>query len=142
MATRERFHDLTTGDHDLDRLRAYLSDWIRWEGRFKTDLNIRNSASWVKFMKPSAPAWDAEATDAETFNVPAMQIIDQAMAVIHVDSPILELCLRWRYLNVNVQAHVFRLPRLRLFSTEQLDELADAAEKALLPIVRRKGLVL
>jgi len=141
MMVAERFHTIETGIPALDRLRAYLSEWQVWEKRYVIDNGYPSSAPWARFMKTSA-AWDAEATGVATINVPAMQIIDSGMESLHKTEPVLSIAIRWRYLNVSVQAHVFRHKRLAGLSMEQLDELADGGERALLPIVVRLGMLL
>lgn len=136
----QRYHELTSEVPGIDRLRAYLADWQEWEGRYKVDLGAPNAVSWARYMKTAKPSGDNEDTGCSTINEPAMRIIDASVDELAAKSRELQLCLRWRYLNINVA--VFRLKRLEGRSMEDLDELADAAEVALLPIARRRGLIL
>lgn len=141
-ADAERFHTLETGDAQLDRLRGYLSDWQDWELRYRVDLGVPNAVPWARYMKDYAPSGDNEASHRETINIEAMRIIDAGMDELQLASPELSTAIRWRYLNVSVQAQVFRTPRLAGLSLEALDDLADTGERALLPIVKRRGLLL
>lgn len=140
MTKQERFHYLTTGDYQLDRLRQYLSDWQEWERRFKIDLGVPNAVPWAKFMDKQYA--EVERTDGSTINVAAMQIVDQSIRELAEKQGELAIAIRWRYLNANVGAQVFRFKRLVSLTLEQLDDLADGAERALLPIAKRRGLML
>lgn len=138
--TTDHYHYLTTGDAHLDRLRVYLSDWQEWEQRFRVDLGVPNAAAWSKYMDGQFA--EVERSDGSTINVEAMRIIDRGMDELAQAKPELSIAIRWRYLNINVDAHVFRFKRLAGLSLTQLDDMADEAERELLPIVKRKGLVL
>lgn len=139
---RERFHNLTSGDNQIDRLRMYLGDWQSWEDRYKMDLGVPNSVPWARYMKSYMPGGDNEADGRQTINTEAMRILDGAMTELRTTHPDEDIAIRWRYLNVSVGAYVFRLRGQAAMSMMELDALADAGERALLPVARRRGLEL
>lgn len=142
LAMTERFHDLSTGDYELDRLRQYLSDWQAMQKPIQaTTTGLPGSVPWIQYMKPNIP-WDNEETDRETVNFAAMKIVDQSMDELYAAQPESAIAIRWRYLNINVGAFVFRHNRLKGLTIEQLEDLADGGERLLLPIVKRRGLIL
>ncbi len=142
MVARERFHRVESGSQQIDRLRVYLADWQEWERRFKMDLGAPNSVPWARFMKNDKPSGDNEASGQATINEPAMLIVDASVEELRDKEPEKAIAIRWRYLNINVGAFVLRFRRLEGLNMMQLDALADQAELTLLPIAKRRGLIL
>lgn len=139
----ERFHELPgSGEEGLDRLRAYLSDWADWTRKYRVQTGLPNSVPYLDSMRASySDSFGQPLDDYQTVNTVAMRIIDAAMTDLSQAMSHGPAALNWRYLNANGPA-VYRSGRLPGLSMMELDALADAAELALLPIVKRKGLLL
>lgn len=140
----ERFHRTTTNPQ-IERLRGYLADWREWELRFRLDNGAPGSVPWARFM--GARFAETEPTDAPTVNTEAMRIVDASIQELAGVMAGGREAIYWRYINQAVGATVFRAARLALPdgqppSLETLDAMADAAELRLLPIARRRGLLL
>ena len=139
----ERFHELPVdGEDGLNRLRAYLSDWADWTRKYRVQIGLPNSVPYLTSMRASYPdSFGQPLDDYQTINTVAMRIIDVSMTDLSQAMPQGQAALNWRYLNANGPA-VYRIGRLPGLSMIELDTIADDAELVLLPIVRRKGLLL
>lgn len=138
----ERFHQLPSTGAELDRLRAYLSDWADWTRRYKVQTGLPSSVPYVDLMKASfSSGFGTPLEDYQTINTVAMRIIDASMSDLDAVVKNGRAALNWRYLNARGPA-VYRSGRLPGLSMMELDAMADASELGLLPIVKRKGLLL
>lgn len=151
LQARERLHQLadnpdpkTPEDIALERLRAYLRDWRGSQpagfgpggesGSTLGDL-VKGSPEAMEMLAES-DGWAMAVIDAS---------VDDLTGVPEVGA-LMRAALRVRWLNEGVsktgeiKIRVFRSGRLQALSLIECDELADRAERALLPIVRRRGL--
>lgn len=140
----ERFHQLPTAGADVDRLRGMLADWADWRFRDSAKTGrLPNAVSYLDSMLPSvSDSFGQPLDDYLTTDTATMRSLDAAIEDdLSRANPGGRELLHWRYLNVSVGATVFRLKRLEGRSLIELDALADAAELALLVIVRRRNLL-
>lgn len=133
---------------ELERLRVYLLDWAQHQQRQRGVSGVTGSmlADYMKSGNSSATEL-VEQSDGW-----AMSIIDASIddlsTVMKPDGVLARAALRVRYLNEGlapggeIKIRVFRSGRLHAFSLLECDALADRAENALIPIVKRKGLPL
>lgn len=129
---------------EIERLRAYLLDWSWRQKEYGPSLGIAGSCleQYMKSASPSAMELFAQSDGW------AALVVETAMDDLIEESNgvLLRAALRVRYLNEGIapgegfKIRVFRHGRLLGLSLVECDELADRAEKTLIPIVKRKGL--
>ena len=137
---------VSEAERELQRLRAYLLEWSHNQSRTAQIGRIVGSplAEYMKTATREAVDW-LGASDGW-----AMAIIDSSIddLVAEPDGMLMRGALRARYLNEGISAvagvrvRVFRSGRLQHMSLIEADALADRAELAMLPTVKRKGLPL
>lgn len=137
----------TREELELERLKSYL---LEWADRQKHAYGTRGSADsclseYTKSGSPSASELFEQSTGW------AMAILDASMddlIAIKPDGALMRPALRVRYLSEGIapggelKIRVFRSGRLEGLSAVAADVLADRAEKALIPITKRRGLPL
>jgi hypothetical protein len=137
----------TTGDRELDRLRAYLLEWAQHQTTITAARRERNESCLASFMKADSPTASALLGGSDAW---AMQVIDASITdLIELEHGVeMHAALRVRYLNegltkeVGMRVRVFRSNRLQHLSLEEADAFADKAEIALKSIVKKRFLPL
>lgn len=123
---------------EIEALKCYIDQWVRWMQRDSSGLELPHSSS---FVEPGR-SWEHCMLDAlDTPNMWAIKIIDAAMNELATVPGGMQMrhAMRIRWLNQQLDCEVFRSSRL---TPEQVDDLADAGERALVPMVKRHGLPL
>ena len=131
---------------ELARLRDYLRQWAAYERGYAENLGIGSAEPLARQPTSAGCATDY----LERADRWAMQVIEAAMDDLSVLPNGLKMraALRLRYLceglerAAGVPLRVYRMHRLAGLSIEQVDRLADQAEEAMIPGVRRRGLPL
>ena len=131
----------------LERLKVYLLDWALCQRRLDTARVARGPSALAQYMKSDSP------TVAEAFGGSdswAMGVIgasiDDLLKLPRGTEMRSALCVR--YLNEGISKEVgrpirvLRSGRLQNVSMEEADRLADAAELALIPLVKGRNLPL
>lgn len=137
----------TREEVEVDRLRAYLRMWATGQSAAYGTRETADS-SLSHYMKPSSP----EAAELlEQSDGWAMAVVDASiddLVAIPPEGALMRAALRVRWLNEGlspegtIQIRVFRSGRLQPLTVSEADRLADQAEKALIPIAKRRGLPL
>lgn len=120
---------------EIERLKEYLSEWVEWQrGYFPPHLTGGHGAAWVSAQSNATSASEylerADRWAMETLH----GCIEEGLAM-YPEGVQLRAALRLRWLNETIAA-VFRSNRF------DLDEMADRAERALVELVKRRGLPL
>lgn len=154
LQARERLKHLadnpepkTREESELERLRAYLRMWSeRQRDAYKAAGGADSCLAY--YMKSQSP----EASELlEQSDGWAMTVIDASvddLTGVGADGGMMRAALRVRWLNEGlapgseIKIRVFRSGRLQALSLIEADALADRAEVALVPIVKRRGLPL
>jgi hypothetical protein len=142
LAQAYHAHQLSADELELARVRDYLDAWVRHQEKYRPRLGLPSSSAF-------APALSNARTASEYHERSDAWMLQQVDAAVEEDLPILEpdgramwLALRMRWLNVKVGPRVFRSGRLRHLDPAEVDDLADAAERALIPMFKRRKLPL
>lgn len=123
----------------LDALRAYLPDWARLsEGSMSHGLAAPRAVPYLDLMR-ATPSW--EANDDHRVDASIRGLIDESVYELSAKMPLCRAVLMCRYRNIRGPA-VYRSGRLYELTRGEIEDLADASEIALVPIVRRKGVLL
>lgn len=156
LNARERLKNLaaaispvrTASDRELERLRAYLYAWADCQRDYHMKLGAASGSVFSLYLKGRS----VNATDwLEQSDGWAMSIIDASMddLIALPDGWRMRAALRCRLLaegllknGKGMSVRVFRNGQMQSMSIEEADALADRAEDALVPIVKRKGLPL
>ena len=129
------------GQGEIQRLKAYLIDWVKWQQEYRPHLGMPGSSSFAPDMTAAQTATEyAERSDRW-----AMEVIQQAVEedlLERLEGSAMRAALRVRLLNEAVGARVFRHGRLAPLYPHEVDALADRAERELVVIVKRRGLPL
>lgn len=131
---------------ELERLRCYLLDWARAQRDYKTGPKSAGSVLGSLIKSPNIFASDLLG-ESDGW---AMSVIDAAVSdlVTLPEGLQMQAALRARYLNevlsdeAGMRVRVFRSGRLEHLSLMEADALADRAELAMIPMVKRKDLPL
>lgn len=153
LQTRERLQGLLaaarpSGENpELERLKVYLLDWAMSHRAIHGSRVEHGSSTLAQYMKSESP------TSSELLggsNAWALGVISSSV------DDLLKLprgsemrsALHTRYLNEGIskdagmQVRVLRSGRLQHISMMEADQLADAAEMALIPLVKGRNLIL
>ncbi|OGT57543.1 MAG: hypothetical protein A3E01_08375 [Gammaproteobacteria bacterium RIFCSPHIGHO2_12_FULL_63_22] len=138
MKTREQL--------ELERLKAYLLSWATRQADHGPKLGMTRS-SLSDYMKTASPEASELLAQSDGW---AMAVVDASIddLIDKLDGAMMRAALRVRYLNeglmpgAGIKIRVFRSGRLQDLSLMEADNLADRAEIALIPIVKRRGLPL
>ena len=147
LQIRERFKTMlaaalaagpaTPAEIELARCRDYLDAWSLHQQMYRPRLGAPGSSSF-------APDQTSASTASEYYERSDAWAMQQVDAAVEEDLPSLPegralwLALRMRWLNIRVGPRVFRSNRLTHLDPGEVDELADAAERALIPILKRR----
>lgn len=133
--------ELSQEARELVRLkRDYLPQWAAVGWGSAVGKGLPGEAPMVGFMRPTA-SWELEQRGWEEADAWACNLIESAINEITVRLPLARAALTVRYLNSNGPS-VYRSGRLTQLSQAEIEDLCDAAERLLVPVVKRKGLPL
>lgn len=128
---------VTPAEIELARCRDYLDAWSLHQAMYRPRLGAPGSSSF-------APDQTSASTASEYYERSDAWAMEQVDAAVEEDLPglpegrALWLALRMRWLNIRTGPRVFRSNRLTHLDPSEVDELADAAERALIPILKRR----
>ena len=128
----------TMAEFEVSAVRDYLDQWATWMQRDQFGGEYPHASSFVE----EGRSWEHSILDPlDVPNLWAIKIVDAAMIELAgVPGGLrMRVALQIRWLNENVDAAVFRSSRVSL---DQVDDIADAAERALIPMLKRRGLPL
>lgn len=135
MAQAVRGAAVPERERELERLRDYLSEWVSWQGGYMpAHLGGPRGAGWVSAQSNATSATEyLERADRWAMEV-VHHAVEEGLAQ-HPDGVQMRAALRLRWLNERVAA-VFRSNRF------DVELMADRAERALVELVKRRGLPL
>ena len=147
MALAEATPAWTTGNPQLDRLRAYLIEWAACQKPISTARREHHESCLAQYMKSDSPTASSLLGGSDAW---AMGIIDLAVTdLLKLPKGVeMHACLKVRYLNEGVSkaagmhVRVFRSNRVQHLSLMEADALADEAEMALIPMLCKRNLPL
>lgn len=129
----------TREQREIEALKSYIDQWCRWMASgVASSSDFPGSSS---FAEPGR-SWEHAILDPlDTPNIWAIKIVDAAMTELAglPDGMRMRAALKVRWLNEVMNAVVFRHSRI---ATSEIDDLADAGERAMIPLVKRRGLPL
>lgn len=140
MAAEAKGSPLSREAWEIQRLRGYLAEWGEFQERYRAYLG---SGRVVSFAAGNTnPIWEAMEY-LEISQKQAMADIGAAIEDLSIlpDGAAMRAALRIRLLNETVGAKVFRSGRLATLNPGEVDGLADRAELALIPMLKKKGLL-
>lgn len=125
---------------EIQRLRGYLAEWVLFQEQYRVYLGTGRVCTFAQGTTDKV--WSAtEYLDRSQ----AKAMVDISTAIedlsLQPDGSALRAALRVRLLNETVGAKVFRSGRLAVLQPSEVDDLADAAELALIPMLKKKGLL-
>lgn len=122
---------------ELARVRDYLDAWTQHQAAYRPRLGHQKSTSFAPDVSNARTATEyAERSDA--------WVMLQVDGAVEEDLPMLPegralwLALRMRWLNIRVGPRVFRSNRLTHLEPAEVDDLADQAERELIPLLKRR----
>jgi hypothetical protein len=127
---------------ELERLKHYyLPMWSEWCQLTTLSRGLPSEVPFTEYMRPTVRQFD-ETDWLKKIDAEACRIVDQAVdeltgrGITHARA-----ALAVRYLNARGAA-VFRSGRLLELKPDQVEDLCDQAERELVPICKRRGLLL
>lgn len=130
----------TVDEDELARLkRDYLPMWAELAYGSAVGRGIRDRVSFADFMKGTMREFD-ESGEGKPNHV-ACNIVETAIGEITKAVPLARSALCVRYLNARGPS-VFRSGRLTCITMDEIEDVADEAERRLVPIVKRLGIPL
>lgn len=120
-------------DAALQDVRYYLRAWRRWVRAWRTPLGLPSAVPFVGKMIPSVSAFDE--IEQEDIDALVMRKLDAEVESLPADQ---RAAVRIVYLN-EVMPAVFRSSR---WPKDTVYRLCDAAERAMIPGLRARGVVL
>lgn len=145
LTARERLFELAAatvrfsrGDPRLEALKAYLQAWAAQSEPVTLVAGAPGQVSYADLMR-GTPSWEVD--DDHRVDASIRKAIDEAIYEITARFPLARSCLMVRYLNLAGPA-VYRHGRLHHLTRNEIEDVADAAEVALVPVVVRRGVVL
>ena len=132
---------------ELERLKAYLLEWATRQVPLGAARKDRSESCLADFMKTDSPELSELLGSSDNW---AMEVIDASVSdLLSLPRGVeMHASLRARYLNegfskaAGMSIRVFRSGRLQHLSAIEADVLADDAEIALIPIVKKRRLPL
>jgi hypothetical protein len=124
---------------EVGRLREYLAMWVEWQRSYSV---VRGAPCASSFAREESGARSASEFLERSDNW-AMHLVEASVDDLRKrhDGEIMRTALRMRWLN-EVGPSEFRAIRIDNLSREQADHFADLGERALVDIVKRRGLSL
>ncbi len=138
MATYDVKNDTDAEQDALERLkRDYLPMWAELAYGSAVGRGAPGEVPYVNYMRPGVSMGDAdEKPDPWVCN-----IVEASIDEITPKIPMARAALSVRYLNARGPS-VYRSGRLYAYKSAEVEDLADAAELALVPVCKRRGLPL
>ena len=129
-------------DGAVNRIKRYLQEWAAFE---RTDTcNGDDGLSEVPYLDYMVPSVDGGRLDDDEGYAPNAYVrvmVDAAIDELTPAMPLARAALAVRYMNARGPA-VYRSGRLETLDLEKVEDMADDAERRLIPICRRRGLFL
>ena len=144
LAARERLRELADAppaesDPELATLKCYLADWALLSEPVTLVRGAPGEVPYSDYMRATA-SWDLPGQDAR-LDASIRQAIDQAVYELTPRIPLCRAALMVRYMNRRGPA-VYRSGWLQYLTRDEIEDLADESERALVPIVKRRGVYL
>ena len=135
---------------ELERLREYLRRWARNERSTRPNLGAPDGVPYLDSIKGTIDSYVTGQDYDDRLDRWARDIIDTSIDDLMElpDGEFMRAALRARYLNEGVSrevgfaVRVFRMKKLEHMSLLEADALADRAELALIPALKRRGIPL
>lgn len=118
-------------DPALEDVRFFLRQWRRWVQAWKAPLGLSPAVNWVSCMVPYVSCGETICDEVDSI---IMRCVDAAVESLE---PSKRAALRIVYLN-EIGPAVFRSGRME---RGEVRRLCDEAERDLIPMLRRKGVV-
>ena len=143
LVSRERLFELAAApgqekDPELAALKSYLADWAKRSEPLAIVSGLPGAVPYAGMMR-GTPSWDVEEDLRVDESIRGE--IDLAINEITPVIPLARPCLMVRYMNLAGPA-VYRHGRLHQLFRNEIEDVADAAELALVPVVKRRGVFL
>lgn len=126
-------------DPELARLKSYLSGWATGSEPRTLVKGAPGEVPYSDYMRPGL-GWDIREED-DRLDASIRRALDEAVDELSGALPLCRPCLMVRYMNLRGPA-VYRHGRLHHLSRDEIEDLADESERRLVPIVKRRGVVL
>lgn len=128
----------TEEERELARLKHdYLPQWAMLDRWTKVGKGLPGKSTMVDLMRPTA-SWELQ-EPSNDIDPLVCSIINSALDEITPRLPMARAALGVRYMNAMGPA-VYRSGRLYSFTQDEIEDLCDAAERLLVPVVKRKHL--
>lgn len=128
------------GDGALMRMKRYLQEWAALE---RVDsCNGRDAPAevpYLDYMVPSVESGRLEDDEGYAPNAYVRRLVDAAIDELTLAMPLARAALAVRYMNARGPS-VYRSGRLESITPADIEDMADTAERRLIPICRRRGL--
>lgn len=132
-----------TSPSELQNLKRHLQDYFAWDDRCKVGRGAPGGVPYADYMRGTVPAssfglesepdpWTCKLLDA---------CVDEVSALRRPSFSLARAALAVRYRSAGLPS-VFRSGRLTGLELEEIENLADEVEIALVPIAKRRGLPL
>lgn len=140
MAAEAAQKPLTREAWELQRLKGYLHEWADFQERYRAYLGTGRVCAFA--AGNTNPIWEAMEY-LEISQRQAMADVGAAIEDLSVlpDGIAMRAALRIRLLHEAVGAKVYRHGRLTELRPSEVEGLADRAELALIPMLKKKGLL-
>lgn len=144
LTARERLRELADApsaerDPELARLKYYLAGWAAQSEPATMGRGVPGQVPYADYMRPTA-SWDLEG-EVDRLDASIRRAIDEAVLELSGKIPLCRPVLMTRYMNINGPA-VYRSGRTYRLTRGEIEDIADEAEGALVPIVKHRGVVL
>lgn len=126
-------------NHELARLKRYLQGWAELSEPRTLGRGAPGEVPYSDYMRPAC-GWDFIEHD-ERLDPDIRRAIDMAVDELSATMALARPVLMVRYMNARGPA-VYRHGRLHHLAAAEIEDLADEAERALIPLVKRRGVVL
>lgn len=134
-------NDITVTADELGQLRRYLAEWVEWQWQWRPALGFPGVCGFARGAKTETSSASEYLERSDKW---AMELIDAAIDDLmrRPDGPAMRCALRATLLNEAVGVKVFRHGRLMEMTPEDVELLADRAEREMVLICKAKGLPL
>lgn len=144
LTSRERLRVLadapsTERDPELAALKVYLAGWAALSEPAALGHGVPGQVPYADYMRPTA-SWDLEDKDTK-LDASIRRAIDEGVLELTARIPLCRPVLMVRYMNIRGPA-VYRSGRTYHLTRDEIEDIADQAERALVPVVKRRGVVL
>ena len=129
-------------ERELQAVREYHREWREFLSSYRTRLGLPSGCSWISKRSEEVRTASEYLERSDRW---VMEQVDQAVMedlVKRTDGEAMRAAVLNRLLNHRMPARVFRSGRLIGVSLEEVDQLADRAEGALVEILKARGVPL